>query len=525
MAVRETVITDIEVDASQANKETAKNTKETKKNTDAKNKNQKASEKAQGALEGLADQLGVNNTLVQKSIGFLGGSTKALKLWQIALGATGIGLVVVALGAFISALRESQGAVDAITKRIDQARAVIGTFATRITEIFSGERNITKAFDGLGEAISNSVEAAGEAADETVRLREVNRAFQQQVGEINRELELQRQIRDDISRTDADREAAARRALELGAELEKTFRENGEENIRLLELQLEGQEGTVRGTELQNELADLRREKLENEAGAIGQIAEATNALNALETELAEKRAVRDEERRKQQIRDEGAQRAIAQETVTGTTIDTKSYKAREVNQVELNKLRELSAEKQKEINDKAEKDQEKIRANEQRRLEQKRAEDFAYADLALNLARGVGDLIFEDDKKGAIASAIINTAQSVTRTSAQLGFPLAIPFIAVALASGLAQINAIRSTNKGSGGSVRTTDARASPSRATVQPVEPIRAPQFAPNTSLSQVGTDLETAVARSRPVLVTEQLDAVGQRVEATEQAATL
>ena len=406
-------------------------------------------------------------------------------------------------------------------------------YAQLITEIFSGERNITEAFDGLGEAISNSVEAAGEAADETVRLREVNRAFQVQIGQINRELEQQRQIRDDISRTDNEREAAARRALELGKQLEETFRENGELNIANLERQLEGQEGTVRGTELLNELADLRREKEENIAGAIGQVSEATVSLNSLEQELAENRAIRAAEREKQLIRELGQQQALDRGTIEGTNIERTEFGKRTATREDFAELNELIAKRQTEINEEGERQSEEIRAHEQQRLEEKRNETIAFADLAINLASGVTNLIFQDEKKGAIASAIINTAQSVTRTAAQLGFPLAVPFIAVALATGAAQIAAIRSTNKGSGSSVPSAgDSAIRPPGRTSSgagfnfpSAGELATAALTRQRSAGQGATDIAAAAAASRPVLVTEDLDRVQRRVEVTEQEATL
>lgn len=76
------------------------------------------------------------------------------------------------------------------------------------------------------------------------------------------------------------------------------------------------------------------------------------------------------------------------------------------------------------------------------------------YADVASNIGNALGS-IFEDNKGVAIASAVINTAQSITKTLATYGFtPFGISAAAAAAAAGYAQIRAIRSTSRNGGGS-----------------------------------------------------------------------
>lgn len=76
-----------------------------------------------------------------------------------------------------------------------------------------------------------------------------------------------------------------------------------------------------------------------------------------------------------------------------------------------------------------------------------------AYLGLASQIA-GAAQQIFGKSKLAAIASAIVNTAQAVTRTLAQYGgTPWGWAQAAAAAASGAAQIATIRSTNIGSGG------------------------------------------------------------------------
>lgn len=102
------------------------------------------------------------------------------------------------------------------------------------------------------------------------------------------------------------------------------------------------------------------------------------------------------------------------------------------------------------------------LTTEERARLEQ------MLADLRIQLDTGVAEtqkLTLQDSltaaaqilgqfggkfKAAAIAAAIINTAQAVTKTWATLGFPAAIPGAAVAVAAGAAQIAKIKSTRSG---------------------------------------------------------------------------
>jgi hypothetical protein len=60
---------------------------------------------------------------------------------------------------------------------------------------------------------------------------------------------------------------------------------------------------------------------------------------------------------------------------------------------------------------------------------------------------------IFGKSKVAAIAAAVINTAQGITRNLAQYPQPIAGIMAAITAASGAAQIAAIKSTNMGGGG------------------------------------------------------------------------
>ena len=104
----------------------------------------------------------------------------------------------------------------------------------------------------------------------------------------------------------------------------------------------------------------------------------------------------------------------------------------------------------------------------------------MAYAEYGARVAGGAAQAMsalasaFQQNKSFAVAAAVMNTAQAVTRTWAEWGWPLGVPFAAAQLAAGIAQISAIRSANPGGasnppsvGGGAAGTGGDAGPTQA----------------------------------------------------------
>jgi hypothetical protein len=70
---------------------------------------------------------------------------------------------------------------------------------------------------------------------------------------------------------------------------------------------------------------------------------------------------------------------------------------------------------------------------------------------------------MFKINKVAAIANAVINTAQGVTKSLAEYPYPINIAFAALTAAAGLAQINAIKSQSFQGGGGGTTPSAAGS--------------------------------------------------------------
>ncbi len=98
----------------------------------------------------------------------------------------------------------------------------------------------------------------------------------------------------------------------------------------------------------------------------------------------------------------------------------------------------------------------------------------FALSEAA-RLTQGVAQsnkTLFKVNKIAAIANAVINTAQGVTRSLAEYPAPINIAMAAITAAAGLAQIQAIRSTQFSGGGGGTTPSAAGSAPTINDRPV-----------------------------------------------------
>lgn len=98
----------------------------------------------------------------------------------------------------------------------------------------------------------------------------------------------------------------------------------------------------------------------------------------------------------------------------------------------------------------------------------------FALSEAA-RLTQGVAQsnkTLFKVNKISAIANAIINTAQGVTRSLAEYPAPINIAMAAITAAAGLAQIQAIRSTQFSGGGGGTTPSAAGSAPTINDRPI-----------------------------------------------------
>ena len=119
----------------------------------------------------------------------------------------------------------------------------------------------------------------------------------------------------------------------------------------------------------------------------------------------------------------------------------------------------------------------------------------------------------FEVQKAFAIGETIVNTAAGIVRVWRDPGYPLAIPLTALVALNGIAAIASINAAQPGQSGTVLN------PVR-TIDITRPSVTIESAQNTFFQQ-----NQAQIASRVVLVTEDLNTVQNRVQVTEDRASI
>ena len=380
----------------------------------------------------------------------------------LAFKAIGIGLVVAAFAKLAEMLSQNQEVMD----KVNIASAVLGDVFTKIGKVivsvvkglgllgkavskvlkgeFSEAANLAKdSFNGVKEAvvgnntsfkdfIKNAKEAAKETvkfAKELVRLRnevKLAEANQRQLQLVyQKDAELQRQIRDDISLTFEERIAAN---TKLGEILNEQFAEEEAlalKKVRLAELELSRNKGNI---DLQVALIDAKTELADLDERITGQRSEQLTNLKALEKEQAD-----------------AIQAGIDAENKRLADIEAANQKELELAR---KKAEELKAIEEKEAADALAIQQAKIAADKALRV-----------DASKSILSSIGQLAGEGTKTAkaaALAGILIDTAKGVSgaiAAGAGLPFPLNLGAIATGVASVLAGIANAKAVLKKVGG------------------------------------------------------------------------
>ena len=135
----------------------------------------------QGPLGPIAGRINSINTTIRRSLPLMKAKIASWGALRVAMLATGIGAIVVALGTLLAALRTMQPVMDAITKRTQQLGAAWGFARDRIGALFGMNEKSNVSF-------TESIRLAGELADREAALEE------KRIGMISTNAELQRSI-------------------------------------------------------------------------------------------------------------------------------------------------------------------------------------------------------------------------------------------------------------------------------------------------------------------------------------------
>lgn len=169
-------------------------------------------------------------------------SVSGLKLFKIALAATGIGLLVIALGSLVTFFNRSQEGADKLSQALRVIGNVINVLLDRVSDfggglvkLFSGDirgglSDMRQAFVGIGEAIAENIERAIELERQLIQLREASLNLVVQEAAYRQVIAQNREIMNDTNQLMSKRLKAGKAALD--AELQLS-------NVRIFNLNLQ----------------------------------------------------------------------------------------------------------------------------------------------------------------------------------------------------------------------------------------------------------------------------------------------
>ena len=244
-------------------------------------------------------------------------SSKALKVFKIALASTGIGVLVVALGSLVAYFTKSQEGSNALSRVLGQLGQIVSTVTDYFIKL--GEA-IVKAFKNPGEAVrkfwkiltnkeereefKKSLEGIGKDIEDRQKRRlaltERQQKFEEdeiaaitQKAKITAEIEKQKEIAaDKANKTAAERLAANLKAQELTAQLYRI-----EENLAKERLAILQEENALSESMNKDKKAEAEAEAVL--IGLEGQRASRTKELLAQQAELTNQVKKEREEREK----------------------------------------------------------------------------------------------------------------------------------------------------------------------------------------------------------------------------------
>ena len=415
----EKVIIPLEVDASGVEKEVKEVKKEIKEATKEQTLFSDATEKLRGSFNKLKGG-------VRKVIATFKGLTGAIA-------ATGLGLLVIALGSLVVYFTKTQAGADKVSEAmagigaaVDVVIDRVSNFGASVLKLFKGDtkgavEGMKNSFKGLGEEINNEVKAAATLKKTLNGLLDTEREFSVQRAKNNvliREAEA----------------IAADQSVSLEKRTEKL-----KEALDLVETQANREEEIARqrfeAIQQQNALGESTREDLEREAEA------EINLIN-IRAEAAD--------RRKALI---GAFQSLQNQQIA---ID--DAEAARLQKLEDDKI--AAADKEIELAKKVADEKDK-----QADREAKIAEDLKNAELAaFGQLSGALSTLAGENKELAAAEAIIQTYLGANKAFGQGGI-LGFVSAAAIIAAGLGNVKKIYDTKLPSGGSGASSGGGSVPS------------------------------------------------------------
>jgi hypothetical protein len=260
----------------QATKETEKNAKATKGNATAWQSLRQTFVAVEGPMGGVSSRLGAIGKLFQSMIIGIKGATVSLHAFRLALLATGVGAIIVAIGTMITLLRRLQPVMDGIERAFGVLSITMDFAATKLG-----------AFLGLNEDVNKSLGDTIRANDRLIKQQQALRDIDIELIEVFARLE--KEIR--------QAEAAVRDETKSLEDRQKTL-------VDLERLQSELIETELIMAKNRRDIAQQLSDLAENDAEANRELAEARAEVLRIEGRAAqmERRFFRERQRLSREV-------------------------------------------------------------------------------------------------------------------------------------------------------------------------------------------------------------------------------
>ena len=255
-------------------------------------------------VAGLTSQLSKANSIIQLTTASTntltastGGLSAAVRILKVALVSTGIGAIVVLLGTIITYLSSTQAGID----KINSVLKPLGTVLQRILgitqelgaalfKIFSGDAqqgwaDLKTTISGVGDELEEAWKQGERLYNLSIEIRNISLAIAANEGRINREIAEQRQIVEDVNKSDAERLKAGKQVIALQNALTQLKQQELDKRIEELKIQQEQNDTDVEGYK---ELVTLINERDQLQADNLNKQREVQNKLNAIEKKRAD---------------------------------------------------------------------------------------------------------------------------------------------------------------------------------------------------------------------------------------------
>ena len=470
----------------------------------------------EGGLSGLSAQADkLTGGLVsgfKKGVAGIKQGITAMKSLKVAIAATGIGLLLVAITALTSYFTKTQRGADKLSQAMKGIGAVVdvlidrfSTFGEGIFAIFSGDFSkgvdiLKGTFKGLGQEIREEAKAAIDLEKAFQALQDREIAMIETRAERRASIEALRLVAADETRELGERANALQKAMDLEKQLADEEIEIAKERARII-------------TE-RNALGESTRDDLQEEAEANARVIE----LNAQrDTRLKELVATYNSlnKQHQEQIRLLREEETIALE-LTAKTIDSKKFAVD--NELQMHQqLRSSMAMIDQQYANQAD----QIRKDSLKKTrEQKMAELSIIAGTLGSLSQLAGENA-QAGKALSAAEAIINTYTGATKALAQGGIFGAVAAAGV-VASGIASVRQIyatpipATTGGGGGGSAPRPQISA-----------PSISPRLSLNTQVADLGNQITESLSKSpvRAYVVNQDVQSAAKMDRKIRETATI